>query len=138
MTRQEQYDQIVQLMKQRFGLRIKRWRKRMSGCAWRAWYADGSVVNWVEAPYPKSPMSLAVFLHEVGHHAIGFDTYKQRCEEEWAAWQWSLATMRDLGIEPTPRVHKRVDLSLRYAVAKAERRGIKQLPEQLTEYSRAA
>ncbi|MEM6562277.1 MAG: hypothetical protein AAF656_11805, partial [Planctomycetota bacterium] len=109
-----------------------------SGCAWRAWYADGSVVNWVEAPYPKSPMSLAVFLHEVGHHAIGFDTYKQRCEEEWAAWQWSLTAMRELGIEPTPRVHKRVDLSLRYAVAKAERRGIKRLPVQLVGYSKAA
>lgn len=132
------YDQIVLDMKRQFGLRIKRWRKRMSGCAWRAWYADGSVINWVEAPYPKSPMSLAVFLHEVGHHAIGFDTYKVRCEEEWAAWQWSLHAMRQLGVTPTPRVLKRVDASLRYAVAKAERRGIKRLPEQLVEYSRAA
>ena len=134
VTRAETYASIVAEMKLRHRLRIRRWRTSMSGCAWRAWYRDGQVVNWVESPYPKSPLSLSIFLHEVGHHAIGFDTYRLRCEEEWAAWQWSLDQMRRLGVEPTDRVRARVDRSLRYAVAKALRRGIKRLPDQLVPY----
>ena len=34
----------------------------------------------------RGALSLAVFLHEVGHHVIGFDRYKQRCEEEYHVW----------------------------------------------------
>ncbi len=134
VTRAERYVEIVELMKQRHRLRVRKWRSSMSGCAWRAWYDNGEVVNWVESPFPKSPLSLSIFLHEVGHHAIGFDTYKLRCEEEWAAWEWSLEQMHKLGVEPTDRVKSRVDRSLQYAVAKALRRGLKQLPGQLMPY----
>jgi hypothetical protein len=125
---------IVQQMKQRFNIRIHRWRKNMSGCAWRVYHHDGKVVNWIEAPYPKTPISLAVFLHEVGHHAIGFDRYKKRCEEEYHVWLWALNQMRKLGVEPDERVRRRFDLSMQYAVGKALRRGVKQLPEPLQRF----
>ena len=39
-------------------------------------------------------MSCAVFLHEVGHHAIGLSSIKPRCLEEKRAWDWSLEEMR--------------------------------------------
>lgn len=130
----QQMSDIVEQMKQRFDLRVHRWRKSMTGCAWRTFYHDGSIVNWIEAPYPKRPISLAIFLHEVGHHAIGFDTYKKRCEEEYHVWIWALNQMRDLGIEPDVKVHRRFQLSMQYAVGKAVRRHVKALPEPLLQF----
>lgn len=121
-------------MKRRFDLRIHRWRKSMSGCAWRVYYHDGRVINYIEAPVPKTPISLAIFLHEVGHHAIGFNTYKKRCEEEYHVWVWALNEMRSMGIEPDARVHKRFQLSMQYAVGKAVRRRVKDLPEPLLQF----
>ena len=128
------FSPIVKRMKDQYGVRVHKWRRTMSGCAWRAEYETGESVNWVEAPYPKTPLSLAIFLHEVGHHAIGFDRYKQRCEEEYHVWLWALDRMRDLGVEPDEKVRNRFELSMQYAVGKALRRGIKKLPEPLLRF----
>jgi hypothetical protein len=128
------FDGIIELMKTRYALRVRRWRRAMSGCAWRVYYHDGRVVNFIESPYPKTPISLAIFLHEVGHHAIGFNTYRQRCEEEYHAWRWAIEQMKALGVEPDARVQRRFRLSMQYAVGKAVRRGIKQLPHTLVEF----
>lgn len=116
------YSAVVARMKARYKLRIRRWRKHMSGCAWRVTYHGGRRINWIEAPYPKTPISLAVFLHEVGHHAIGFHRYPAGSQEEYHAWLWAVNQMRRLGIEPTPAVQRRVDRSIRYAVRKDLRR----------------
>ena len=129
------YARIIQTMKMRYGIRIRRWRRNMSGCAWRVYYDDGRTTNWVEAPYPKTPISLAIFLHEVGHHAIGFATYKRRCEEEYHAWLWAINQMRRLGVPIDFRVQRRFEASMRYAVAKAQRRGVRDLPRPLQQYS---
>ena len=125
---------IVRDMRRKYDLRIRKWRTAMSGCAWRVYHADGRVVNWIESPIPKTPLSLAIFLHEVGHHAIGFSTYKKRCEEEYHVWVWAIAQMRKLGVEPDDRVARRFDLSMQYAVGKAMRRGLKQLPQPLEQF----
>ena len=85
-------------------------------------------------PVPRTPISLAIFLHEVGHHVIGFDRYRRRCEEEFHAWAWALRKMRSLGVAPDARVHRRVELSMRYAVGKAMRRGLKDLPPPLEQF----
>ena len=106
----------------------------MSGCAWRVYHADGRTVNWVETPIPRTPISLAIFLHEVGHHAIGFDRYKRRCEEEYHVWLWAIDQMGELGIPVDERVQRRFELSMQYAVSKAMRRGIKNLPEPLEQF----
>jgi len=128
------YSQLVDDVKKCYDVRVRKWRRSMSGCAWRVYYHDGRVINWIESPLPRTPISLAIFLHEVGHHVIGFDRYKKRCEEEYHAWAWAIRTMRELGVEPDARVERRVQLSLQYAVDKAVRRGIKQLPEQLEQF----
>jgi hypothetical protein len=125
---------IVEQMKSRYCLRVRKWRRTMSGCAWRVYHHDGRVINWIEAPVPKTPISLAIFLHEVGHHAIGFQTYKRRCEEEYHVWVWAIRQMRKLGVEPDEKVLRRFDLSMQYAVGKAVRRGIKRLPESLNQF----
>lgn len=132
------YAAIVESMKQRYEIRVRKWRRSMSGCAWRVYYHDGRTINWIEAPFPKTPISLAIFLHEVGHHAIGFSTYKRRCEEEYHVWQWTISMMRKLGVEPDEKVRKRVELSMQYAVGKALRRGIKQLPQPLLKFAPVA
>ena len=128
------YSEIVEGMKRRYGIRVRRWRRSMSGCAWRVYYADGRTINWIESPVPKTPISLAIFLHEVGHHVIGFDTYRKRCEEEYHAWKWAIEQMMAHGVEPDTRVLRRFELSMRYAVDKAVRRGIKILPEPLDQF----
>ncbi|HSI34981.1 MAG: hypothetical protein ACAI43_09785 [Phycisphaerae bacterium] len=132
------YASIVRRMKARYDLRIKRWRKTMSGCAWRVLHADGRAVNWVESPYPRTPISLAIFLHEVGHHVIGFEKYKKRCEEEYHAWVWAIEQMTKAGVTPDARVWRRFNLSMQYAVGKALRRGIKALPAPLEQFAKAA
>jgi hypothetical protein len=132
------YAQIVEQMKQHHDVRVRKWRRSMSGCAWRVYFHDGRVINWIESPVPRTPISLAIFLHEIGHHVIGFDTYKRRCEEEYHAWQWAIGQMRKLGVEPDAKVTRRVERSMQYAVDKAVRRGIKQIPETLTQYLQKA
>ena len=125
------YATIVRAMKSRYRLRVRKWRRNMSGCAWRVSYQDGRTVNWIESPVPRTPISLAIFLHEVGHHAIGFERYKKRCEEEYHVWVWALDQMRRLGVRPDERVRRRFELSMRYAVGKALRRGMRDLPGEL-------
>ena len=126
---------IVRDMRHKYDLRIRKWRNSMSGCAWRVYHADGRAVNWIESPYPKTPISLAIFLHEVGHHAIGFEKYKKRCEEEYHVWLWAIHQMKRLGVQPDNRVKRRFDLSMQYAVDKAVRRGIKHLPQPLHRFA---
>lgn len=128
------YAPVIALMKTRHDIRIKRWRRNMSGCAWRVYHADGRVINWIEAPVPRTPISLAIFLHEVGHHVIGFDRYKRRCEEEYHVWVWALDQMRELDIKLDERVLRRFTLSMEYAVSKAVRRGLKILPPPLVQF----
>jgi len=65
---------------------------------------------------------------------IGFSTYKRRCEEEYHAWVWAIRQMKKLGIPADARVQRRFERSMEYAVAKAMRRGIKQVPQQLAEF----
>ena len=122
---------LTEQLKRQYDVRVRRWRRTMTGCAWRAFYHDGRTINWIEAPVPKSPISLAIFLHEIGHHVIGFHTYKRRCEEEFAAWTWAIEKMKALGIQPDARTMTRFNRSMEYAVSKAVRRGIKTLPEGL-------
>jgi hypothetical protein len=126
---------LVRTVKLKHDIRVRRWRKNMSGKAWRVYHHDGKVVNWIESPQPKTPISLCIFLHEVGHHVIGFEKYRRRCEEEFHVWKWALNEMRRYGVEPDARVLRRFEQSMRYAVAKAMRRGIKTLPIALLQFA---
>ncbi len=132
---QDRYDAITRQMLGAYRVRVRRWRSSMSGIAWEVRYRDGTVSRLIEAPRPKGPMSAAVFLHEIGHHAIGFGTYTPRCLEEYHAWAFALSEMERLGVSVTPRVHKRVKDSLKYAVAKARRRGLRRVPPELVAYT---
>ncbi len=131
---QERYDAIVKEMLQTYGVRVRKWRTSMSGVAWYVEYRDGSVVRLLESPKPKSPMSLAIFLHEIGHHAIGLGIHKPRCLEEYLAWNYAVQKMEEHGFEVTDRVKRRMYRSLKYAVGKAVRRGLRVLPPELEPY----
>ena len=131
------YERIVRAVRERYGVRVRRWRESMSGCAWCVYRGDGGVTRWVEAPRPRTPVSLAVFLHEVGHHVIGFERFARGCEEEFHAWEWAVGEMRRLGVGPDARTLRRVERSMRYAVWQAERRGAG-VPEVLLGYSARA
>ncbi len=135
-ARQAGYDRVVEEMKATYGFRVRKWRRSMSGCAWELVYRDGRRQRMLESPYPKSPLSCSIFLHEVGHHAIGLGVVRPRCLEELRAWQWSLAAMEERGLEIDDRVRDRFRRSMEYAVAKAARRGIRSLPEELTAFLR--
>lgn len=129
------FSSIVRQMKSRYDLRVRRWRRQMSGCAWSVFYHDGRRMNWIEAPYPKTPISLAIFLHEVGHHAIGFHKYKLRCEEEFQVWLWAFRQMRRLGVTPDDKVARRFDRSMQYVVQMALRQGTAQIPQSLLKFA---
>ncbi|MEQ9095405.1 MAG: hypothetical protein RIE32_04000 [Phycisphaerales bacterium] len=130
----DRYEAVARQMLARYDIRVRKWRSSTSGVAWEVHYADGSVSRLIESPRPRGPISAAVFLHEVGHHAIGLGVYKPRCLEEYHAWLFSLQQMHAHGLSITPRVHERVDAALRYAVSKARRRGLKALPVELAPY----
>lgn len=134
-TMRDRYAALVADMKSRYGLRVNRWRRRTSGCAWVVRYHDGTESRLIEAPYPCGPVSCAVFLHEVGHHAIGFGTHRLRCLEEYHAWVWALQVMRREGFNVTAAVERRVEESVRYAVRRALRSGLRTLPPELTPYA---
>lgn len=128
---ERRYAEVTELMLRKYGVRVRKWRSNMSGVAWCVIYRDGSIARLIESPKPKGPMSMAVFLHEIGHHAIGFDVYSPRCLEEYHAWEFSIRAMREHGLNITEQVEKRRRRSLEYAVGKACRRGIKQIPAEL-------
>jgi len=129
------YDDLVLEMKQTYRLRVHKWRSSTSGCAWEVRYDDGKVTRLIESPYPRGPVSCAIFLHEVGHHAIGLQRYKPRCLEEYHAWRWALQEMEQRGFSVTDRVRSRRDEALRYAIAKALRRGLRRLPVELVPWA---
>lgn len=131
MPMRERYPLIERTMLRRYGVRVRKWRSSTSGVAWAVEYRDGTTSRLIESPRPRGPMSAAVFLHEIGHHAIGLGRFKPRCLEEYFAWAFSLHQMHQLGIDVTPRVRKRASEALVYAVDKAVRRGLKRLPGEL-------
>lgn len=133
---QQRYDAVVRSMLARYAVRVRRWRTGMSGVAWQVEYRDGTRANLIETPRPKGPMSMAIFLHEIGHHAIGFGTFKPRCLEEYHAWKFAIEQMQAHGLNITGGVQRRMRRSLEYAVAKARRRGIKEIPAELVAYCR--
>jgi len=132
------YDAMMRDLLTLHGVRVRKWRTAMSGVAWCVRYRDGRLVRLIEAPRPVGPMSAAVFCHEIGHHAIGFDVYKPRCLEEYHAWAWAIAEMERRGLNVTDKVRERMTKSLEYAVAKSLRRGIRSLPPELSPYIHGA
>lgn len=131
---QARYEHMTRDLLRIYGVRVRKWRTSMSGVAWEVMYRDGSVSRLIESPRPKGPMSAAVFCHEIGHHAIGFRTYRPRCLEEYHAWAWSLRTMAQYELNITQSVRDRMHDSLHYAIEKAARRGLKRIPPELVPF----
>ena len=127
----DRYDLLKKTFLEAYGIRVHRWRSSMSGMAWEVQYEDGTISRLIESPKPVGPVSVSIFCHEVGHHAIGFMTYTPRCLEEYKAWEWSLTAMHAWRLNITDAVHLRIHESLWYAADKARRRGIKRMPEEL-------
>jgi len=108
-------------------VRVCHWRTSMTGIAWM-----GHPDRVIEAPHPKSPMSFAVLAHEVGHQALG--KVRPRWREEQMAWLFALDAMEANQVPVTPQVLERYSSSMRYALAKAHRRGLKTIPDELLQF----
>lgn len=132
---QRRYDAVVVEMLSKHGLTVKRWRNSLSGVAVERTYRDGRVERTIESPYPTSPLRLAIFLHEVGHHAIGLGVHKPRCLEEYMAWRFAIDRMDEMGFATKGSVARRFERSMRYAVAKSKRRGIRALPREVAAFA---
>jgi len=131
---QRRYDQLVLDMKEAWGVKVHKWRSSTSGCAWELRDRNGGLTRMIESPYPRGPMSCVVFLHEIGHHAIGFGKHSPRCLEEYHAWQWAIREMKAHGFNVTPAVENRFQQAMRYALSKALRRGLKRVPSELLQF----
>jgi hypothetical protein len=132
---QRRYDAVVVEMLSKYGLTVKRWRNSLSGVAVERTFRDGRVERTIESPYPTSPLRLAIFLHEIGHHAIGLGVHKPRCLEEYLAWRYAIDRMDEMGFPTKGSVARRFDRSMRYAVAKSRRRGIQKLPREVAAFA---
>lgn len=127
----DRYEEMTRQMLLEHQVRVRKWRSSMSGVAWQVTYRDGKVSRLIESPRPRGPMSAAIFLHEIGHHSIGFGRYRPRCLEEYHAWVYSLDQMQRWELNITDNVRKRARESLKYAVSKAQRRGLVSVPPEL-------
>ncbi len=132
---QRRYDAVVSHMLAAHGLAVRRWRNSLSGVAVERTYRDGRVERTIESPYPTSPLRLAIFLHEVGHHVLGLGVHKPRCLEEFLAWRFAIDRMNEMGFPTEGSVARRFDRSMRYAVAKSRRRGIRALPREVARFA---
>ena len=132
--RHGRYHAMVEELKSRYQIAIRKWRKHMSGVAYELKYRDGRIKRLITAPRPRSPVSAAIFLHEVGHHAIGFRRYKPRCLEEYYVWQWAFREMTTRNIPVDPRVLRHYRRSMFHYVRAAQKRGIRELPHELQQY----
>ena len=134
---QQRYDAIVEDSLAQHGLRVRRWRNSLSGLATLRIYREGSQDRTIESPYPTSPLRLAIFLHEVGHHVIGLGVFRPRCLEEFHAWRYAIDRMNEMGLPTEGTVQRRFERSMQYAVAKSVRRGIRALPVEVAAFSPA-
>jgi len=116
-------------------VRVVRWRRNLSGVAWHV-TRNGKVETRIEAPRPRTPLSFAIFAHEIGHHLQRAEqaSWPSRMEQEDDAWQRAFALMRAHGVPVTERVERRYVEAMRYALAKALRRGAARIPVQFERY----
>ncbi len=128
------YDQLVQEMKSQYGISIRKWRSSMSGVAYELHYNNGDVRRMISAPRPRSAVSACIFMHEVGHHAVGFKKFRPRCLEEYHVWQWAFEQMRKRGISVDRRVERHYRRSMYHYVRLAKKRGLKVLPPVLEQF----
>ncbi|MGC8624177.1 MAG: hypothetical protein ACP5I8_09710 [Phycisphaerae bacterium] len=128
------YDQIVAEMKAQYGISIRKWRSSMSGVAYELHYNNGDVRRMISAPRPRSPVSAGIFMHEVGHHAVGFRKFRPRCLEEYHVWQWAFEQMRKRAIPVDRRVERHYRRSMYHYVRLAKKRGLKTLPPVLEQF----
>jgi len=117
------YAAMVRELKTRYKISIRKWRTHMSGVAYELTYPDGRIKRLISAPRPRSPVSAAIFLHEVGHHAIGFRRYSPRCLEEYYVWQWAFREMTARGIPHDPRVVRHYRRSMYHYIKLARKHG---------------
>lgn len=132
--RRQFFDAMVEEMKTRYGISVRKWRDRMSGVAYELRYRDGTVRRFIAAPRPKSAVSASIFLHEVGHHAVGFRRFRPRCLEEYHVWQWAFEQMRQREIPIDHRVLRHYRRSMYHYVRMAKSRGLKELPAELEQF----
>ena len=128
------YEQLVRELKHHYKISIRKWRAHMSGIAYELTHRDGRIKRLIAAPRPRSPVSAAIFLHEVGHHAIGFRRYASRCLEEHYVWQWTFREMEARGIRVTSRVMRHFRRSMYHYVKRSQQRH-EHVPAELTHFA---
>ena len=131
------YEKMVSELKGRYKISIRKWRKHMSGVAYELKYRDGRIKRLITAPRPRSPVSASIFLHEVGHHAVGFHRYSPRCLEEYYVWQWALREMTARGIPVDAAVLRHYRRSMHHYVRIAMHQG-QSVPGELHQFIHVA
>lgn len=105
-------------------------------------YADGTRTRTLESPRPTRPDVGGDLPARGGapRHP-GPSTVcvrKPRCLEEYHAWAFAIREMERLGLNVTDSVRLRMHRSLKYAIDKARRRGLVELPAELGALRHAA
>jgi hypothetical protein len=118
MARRDPYLAAAEKLVALSGVRVRKYRSSMTGVAFTR--AD----DWgIEAPRPHGPVSFAVFAHEVAHHLLHRSGSRPRWLEEVEAWEYALDCFERFELRGVDHARADAARSIRYAVAKALRRG---------------
>ena len=90
--------------------------------------------NTIKIPHPKSVISLATFLHELGH--IIHKDIKPSCLQEYKCEQFAFNTIRKHGLKVKRKIlnHSRWYIGMKLAMAL--NRGLKTIPSELKPYKK--
>ena len=135
LARPQSYRRMVRELTGHYKISVRKWRTHMAGSAWELTYQDGRIKRLIAAPRPRGSVSAAIFLHEIGHHAVGFKRYPSRCLEEHYVWQWAFREMEARGIRITRRVLMHFYRSMYHYLKRAARRG-ETIPPELAHFAK--
>jgi hypothetical protein len=100
------------------GVRVRKFRSNMTGISFTH-YTE------IEAPYPKTARSFAIFAHEIGHQVLHRDNSSYpRWREEVEAWDFALAQFARFGLKGIRKQQRIATRLIAYAFEKAIRRGV--------------
>ena len=101
-------------------IRVRLWRSSLTGCA-------NVAKSEIEVPKPLTRKSLYIFLHEIGHVAIGHLGKKKRHVEEYEAEQFAHERMRELGFAVPRSQTERAKAYVARKIGQAYARGAKRI-----------
>ena len=90
----------------------------------------------MRVPEPKSAISLATYLHELGHHTLLSRNQKKSCLREFYAEQYSLDNLKRFGVKKNRKMVRHSNWYMSYSLGQALNRKMKDIPTEMMKYKK--